>query len=164
MIVVSAPAPIMLVPVARISKSPVAANCSPAPGTARRYVPAGSMIVVPGLVFALMMAPRKLQSAGAAVHADNTGTSRVVSTVMVGPGGNIGIEARAARAGSLLSDLSGEATIGRSPLERSACDSRLNPIVATSPTVRKQKSETRDRMVDRFMGSLSCYCSVHDRE
>src|ERR1051326_5597612 len=86
MIVVPDPAPLMVVLVAVMSRSPIALlpeNPSPAPpGILNWYVPAGRMMVVPGLAFAKVTAPRKLQSLAAAVHADAPAASSVRSTVI----------------------------------------------------------------------------------
>ena len=51
------------------------------------------MIVVPGLAFAKIVAPRKLQSFGAPVHADRAALSLVLSTVIVANAGALAIEA-----------------------------------------------------------------------
>src|SRR2546422_7644869 len=56
------------------------------------------MIVEPGLELAAMIAPRKLESSGAAVQADSRGKSAVVSTVNVAAGGVIAVTARSAGA------------------------------------------------------------------
>src|SRR4051812_22388455 len=85
MIVVPAPLPTIEVLLPRISRSPMALlplNPSAAPGIVRLYVPAGTLIVVPGLRFAKVTAPRRLQSFAAAVQADAAALSSVRSTVM----------------------------------------------------------------------------------
>src|SRR5215468_2834067 len=59
---------------------------APAPRMVRLYVPAGRLIVsAPGLALAAMIAPRRLQSFGAAVHAVADAVSSVRSTSYTAP-------------------------------------------------------------------------------
>src|SRR5215471_17004299 len=74
-----------------MSTSPIASlplNPSPAPEIVKLYVPAGTLIVVPGFKFANATAPRRLQSFAAAVQAEAAKTSSVRSTVIAA---NIGV-------------------------------------------------------------------------
>src|SRR5216683_3964766 len=99
MIVVAAPAPMMLVLVAVISRSPIELSPlkpSPLPLMVSWYVPAGTRMVVPGLRLANATAPRRLQSLAAAVQAEAAGLSSVLSTVILARGGAIATVSRLA--------------------------------------------------------------------
>src|SRR6476646_3254176 len=97
MIVVAAPAPTIEVLLPAMFRSPIFSSrqkpISALPSVVRLYVPAGRLIVVPALAFAKMVAPRKLQSLGATVHADAVKLSSVRSTVMVANAGALTIGA-----------------------------------------------------------------------
>jgi hypothetical protein len=99
MVVVPAPAPTIEVPLAVMSKSPNVSsplrNSTNPPGIVKLYVPAGTLIVVPGLPLAKATAPRRLQSFAAAVQADAAAVSSVRSTEIAA---NIGLTMRASRA------------------------------------------------------------------
>src|SRR5947207_11529390 len=155
MIVVAAPAPTILVPLARISRSPVAANCSPAPGTTNRYVPAGTLIVEPGLELAVIIAPRRLQSPGAAVQADSAATSAVVSTLSVAAGATTARGAKPARAFGMLPmvALFSFATATTVSLAPAPCDCTtvLKLISVTAPTSKKKIVRKWVRRFDIFI-------------
>src|SRR5436189_5613016 len=104
------------------------------------------MIVEPELELAAMMAPRKLQSSGAAVQADSMGKSAVVSTVYVAAGGVITGAARSSTSRpALLLELPRVLAFGKSALrEFLEWDSTtaLNPANTTSAT---KRTETKTR-------------------
>src|SRR5215813_5402221 len=81
MVVTVAPAP-TIVRLSVMSRSPVAAVSSPPGLMLNLYGPAGRLIVsAPGLALAVMIAPRKLQSLGASVHAVADASSSKRSTL-----------------------------------------------------------------------------------
>src|SRR5262245_29914442 len=87
MIVVAEPAPVMTVLLPLTSRSPIELlpekpSVAP-PAIFNWYVPAGTLIVVPAFRLANAIAPRKLQSFGAAVQAEAAAVSSVRSTVIV---------------------------------------------------------------------------------
>src|SRR6185369_6219395 len=86
MVVVPAPAPLMIVLLPLMSRSPIellpVKPSGAPPGILSWYVPAGTTIVVPGFTFENATAPRKLQSLAAAVQAEAAAASSVRSTVI----------------------------------------------------------------------------------